>query len=183
MTGVTLACLPFSWRLTKWNSLVDGCSQLRFRRFPRRSWKRCPDRNLSRSLHSLRLVRHVHIASEVTDALVELAKRAKHARCSVSIDWNGREIRGIAQADLNIMNLDEARRLVHSNDAAPEAIASELARQVTGSIVLTLGADGALQIDEHGNFHRAATEPVIPIDRSGGGDAFDAGVIVGCLRG
>lgn len=51
-------------------------------------------------------------------------------------------------------------------------------------VVCTLGADGAVAVDEHGEVHRVAAVPVPTIvDTNGAGDAFFAGYLAASLGG
>ena len=50
------------------------------------------------------------------------------------------------------------------------------------TVVVTLGGAGAVLVNERERL-RAGVYPVDFVDASGGGDAFDAGFIVGLLRG
>ena len=50
-------------------------------------------------------------------------------------------------------------------------------------VVCTLGADGAVAVDERMTRHRVAAEPVEVLDTNGAGDAFMAGVLDATLSG
>lgn len=83
--------------------------------------------------------------------------------------------------DAFLPNADEARALTGRNDPAEQA-------EVLGrfnprcTIVITLGRDGAL-VRRESEVLRAGAFKVDSVDESGGGDAFDAGFIVGMLEG
>lgn len=147
-----------------------------------------PDRDAAFGLavlDELRAEDHVHIAAPVTDGLRRLLAGIETAGCSMSLEWNGRDMRTLTRsADLNFMNLDEARALTGAPAGHPAAaVAAMIAADLTGDVVLTLGASGALRANADGLVAHQPVEPVDPVDRTGGGDAFDAGVIVSWLLG
>jgi ribokinase len=61
--------------------------------------------------------------------------------------------------------------------------AQRYAKLLSGDVILTLGSDGALWASPCGRVVQEPTIPVEPVDRTGGGDAFNAGVIAGWLYG
>lgn len=126
---------------------------------------------------------HVHVVGEPTPALQRVVGLAQQAGCSVSVEWNGRDMSALApKRSLNFMNADEAARLplAHGTDAA--STARRCAESVSGDVIVTLGAEGALWATADGELFHEPTVPVEPVDRTGGGDAFDAGVIAGWLN-
>jgi sugar/nucleoside kinase (ribokinase family) len=127
---------------------------------------------------------HVHVTGEVSAGLINLVKRAHRANCSVSIEWNGRDMSQLAyRSTLNFMNADELYQLGDHHSVSIDEAARSLARQVDGSVLITRGADGALWVTSDGEVVQQHTTRVDPVDRTGGGDAFDAGVIVAFLNG
>ena len=56
--------------------------------------------------------------------------------------------------------------------ADPGSAAAELRRRTGAPVVITLGAEGALILDEMGEM-RSAALPVMPLDATGAGDAFN----------
>lgn len=83
--------------------------------------------------------------------------------------------------DVLLPNLDEGRVLVGSDD--PATIAGELTK-VASTVVLTMGAEGALVIDRDGEpVHVPAAAPAAIVDPTGAGDAFAAGFHAARLRG
>ncbi len=82
--------------------------------------------------------------------------------------------------DAFLPNRDEARLLTGQDDPARQAQA--FLECGAGAVVITLGGDGAIA-RTRGQALRAAAYSVEVVDPSGGGDAFDAGFIVGLLEG
>ena len=85
----------------------------------------------------------------------------------------------LAQTDLLIPNEAEALRIA-GRDTLPEAIGALAA---AGSrLVVKRGSRGALCV-EGGRQHSVGLPPVHPVDATGAGDCFNAGLIAGLLRG
>lgn len=145
--------------------------------------------------------RHVHLTG-ITPALsptaaATTARVIREARArgrTVSFDvnhrarlWPAEQAREtllplLRDVDLLICPLADAAT-VFGLRGAPEEVARELADRTEGAqVALTLGAEGALLWDRE-RAHRVAPFPVHAIDRVGAGDAFDAGLIWGFLRG
>lgn len=61
--------------------------------------------------------------------------------------------------------------------------AAELQRLGARNVLVSLGGDGALLLDEHGEFHRAAALPIVPVNTVGAGDSAVAGFLAGADRG
>jgi sugar/nucleoside kinase (ribokinase family) len=86
----------------------------------------------------------------------------------------------LPQTDLFLPNTDEARLITGQSDPLKQAsLFHELG---AGTVVITCGGDGAILVNAHERL-RADVYPITFLDASGGGDAFDAGYIVGLLRG
>ncbi|EID55936.1 carbohydrate kinase family protein [Saccharomonospora xinjiangensis] len=85
------------------------------------------------------------------------------------------DVRGV---DLLLPNADELRALTGSEE--PEAARSLLG--TVGAVAVTFGLRGAAWVDGDG-IVVAPAEDVPCVDSTGAGDAFDAGVITGWLRG
>jgi sugar/nucleoside kinase (ribokinase family) len=137
--------------------------------------------------------RHVHVSSfflqtALAAGLGELLAKAREAGASTSIDpnWDPRErwdggLKGLLRAvDTLLPNAEEAVRIAGERD--PEGAARTLAAH--GPLVaVKLGADGALAANR-GEIARVRTPAAIdPVDTTGAGDSFDAGVIAGLLAG
>jgi len=86
----------------------------------------------------------------------------------------------LPHTDVFLPNHDEARIL--TGEADPVRQAQTLLEVGAGTAVVTLGGAGAVAMTRSQSL-RAAAYPVEVVDPSGGGDAFDAGLIVGMLEG
>ncbi|MEV6163932.1 carbohydrate kinase family protein [Streptomyces sp. NPDC052052] len=129
-------------------------------------------------------VDHVHVVGEPTPALSRVVGLARRLGRSVSVEWNGRDMSPLAQGPgLNLMNADEAGHLPGARTGDAAATARWYAQQLAGDVILTLGAEGALWATASGTVVHEPTTAVEPVDRTGGGDAFNAGVIAGRLFG
>ena len=61
--------------------------------------------------------------------------------------------------------------------------AAQLQQQGAVNVLVSLGGDGALLLDEHGTTHRCPAHPIIPINTVGAGDSTVAGFLAGVDRG
>jgi sugar/nucleoside kinase (ribokinase family) len=142
----------------------------------------------------LRGARHVHVASfylqkALAPGLPELFVDARAAGTTTSLDpnwdprerWDGGLEALLRLTDVFMPNAEEAMRIAANAD--PLAGAKSLAAQ--GPLVaLKLGAQGAIAV-------RAGEQPVRvdpphsvqPVDTTGAGDSFDAGLLAGLLSG
>lgn len=138
--------------------------------------------------------RHFHLSGY---ALLEPPQReaalcalelARNAGLSTSLDagleiliQQGNLVRALLpQVDLFFPNLDEAELLTGTRD--PEAAAVRLRAQGVKVVALKLGGQGCLVAAADGVFAVPPFEVEV-CDTTGAGDAFDAGVICGHLRG
>lgn len=89
----------------------------------------------------------------------------------------------LASVDYLTPNLHEARRLLGRSDGEPEEVATRLARTTGRTVVMTVGARGALIAD--GEELVPVPAPVAPVvvDSTGAGDAFNAGFAFGLASG
>jgi sugar/nucleoside kinase (ribokinase family) len=139
--------------------------------------------------------RHVHVSSYflLADSLgpglaATLADaRAAGATTSLDTNWDpsGRWADGylsaaIAQADLLLPN--EAEALALSGAASPDAAALALIGAGPGRVAVKLGERGVLCADGAA-LHQVSLPPVTPVDTTGAGDCFNAGLIAGLLQG
>lgn len=140
--------------------------------------------------------RHVHVSSYflLADSLgsdlagVLADARAGGAATSLDTNWDpsGRWLdkhlsNAIAQADLLLPN--EAEALALSGAASPSAAASALAA-VGPALAVKLGERGVLCADGTSSaVYQVSVPPVTPVDTTGAGDCFNAGLIAGLLRG
>jgi sugar/nucleoside kinase (ribokinase family) len=138
--------------------------------------------------------RHVHISSYflVEDSLgpglaaVMAAAQAAGAAVSLDTNWDpsgrwgdDRLTAALARADLLLPNEAEAVRL----SGEPDLAAAVPVLTAAGSrLVVKLGARGALCAGGTRR-HRVSVPPVTPVDATGAGDCFNAGLITGLLQG
>jgi sugar/nucleoside kinase (ribokinase family) len=138
--------------------------------------------------------RHVHVSSyfllerSLGPDLAALLAGARAAGTTTSLDTNwdpggtwGAEFfpEVLAQTELLLPNEAEAERLAGAT-TLPEAVAS--LTKAGGRIVVKLGARGALYADGSRQY-LATPPPVTPVDTTGAGDCFNAGLLTGLLRG
>jgi len=141
--------------------------------------------------------RHVHVSSyflverSLGPGLAALlgAARAAGARTSLDTNWDPAERWGdrhlrdaLAHASLLLPNETEAMRLagVASVEEAVPVLAGP--GPAGPALVVKLGARGALYLDGDRRY-LAVPPPVTPVDATGAGDCFNAGVIAGLLDG
>jgi len=86
----------------------------------------------------------------------------------------------LAETDVFHLNNDEGRAITGKSDPAGQA--ELLHRAGARSVVVTTGGEGAVFVSAKERL-RAGVYPTEFVDGTGGGDAFDAGFIVGLLRG
>jgi sugar/nucleoside kinase (ribokinase family) len=138
--------------------------------------------------------RHVHVSSyflleqSLGPGLAAVLADARAAGATTSLDTNwdpagtwGAEFfpEVLAQTDLLLPNEAEAERLSGAA-TLPEAVAS--LTKAGGRIAVKLGARGALYADGPRQYV-ATSPPMTPVDTTGAGDCFNAGLLAGLLRG
>jgi sugar/nucleoside kinase (ribokinase family) len=138
--------------------------------------------------------RHVHVSSYflLADSLgpglagVLASARAAGAVTSLDTNWDPSErwrddyLAGvIAASDLLLPN--EAEALALSGAGAVDNAALTLA-SAGPSLAVKLGARGALCV-AGSELHQVSLPPVTPVDATGAGDCFNAGLIAGLLQG
>jgi sugar/nucleoside kinase (ribokinase family) len=113
--------------------------------------------------------------------------RAAGATTSLDTNWDpsGRWADGylsaaIAQADLLLPN--EAEALALTGAASPDAAALALIGAGPGRVAVKLGERGVLCADGS-VMYQVSLPPVTPVDTTGAGDCFNAGLIAGLLQG
>jgi sugar/nucleoside kinase (ribokinase family) len=138
--------------------------------------------------------RHVHASSyflledSLGPALAGVLAAARAAGATTSLDtnwdpsgrWGGAPLdAALAQADLLLPNEAEALALsgAGSLDGAARSLVAAGRR-----VVIKLGERGALCADGAGRA-RVSLPPVVPVDATGAGDCFNAGLIAGLLGG
>jgi sugar/nucleoside kinase (ribokinase family) len=117
---------------------------------------------------------------------VRAAARAAGTSTSLDTNWDPEETWGadffpgvLAQTDLLLPNEAEALRIAAAA-TLPDAVAS--LTRTGGAVAVKLGARGALYADASGRY-LATPPPVSPVDATGAGDCFNAGLLAGLLRG
>jgi sugar/nucleoside kinase (ribokinase family) len=142
--------------------------------------------------------RHVHVSSyflledSLGPGVADLLAAARAAGASTSLDTNWdpsgqwgdeRLSAAIAQVDVLLPNEAEALRLSGAASLDDAARTLTTARAGTGPrLVVKLGERGVLCADGAAR-HRVSVPPVTPIDTTGAGDCFNAGLIAGLLAG
>ena len=143
----------------------------------------------------LERARHVHVSSyflladSLGPGLADLFARARAAGAATSLDTNWdpaerwrdeRLSAAIAQAGLLLPN--EAEALALSGASSVEAAASALVA-LGPRVAVKLGARGVLVASGPAELHQVCLPPVTPVDTTGAGDCFNAGLIAGLLQG
>lgn len=70
-----------------------------------------------------------------------------------------------------------------STEAELRSAAAHLQEQGARNVLVSLGGDGAILLDENGHFHSAAALPVVPVNTVGAGDSAVAGFLAGAEQG
>ncbi|HEY3952122.1 MAG TPA: sugar kinase [Streptosporangiaceae bacterium] len=144
----------------------------------------------------LRTARHVHVSSyfllerTLGPGLAALFAAARAAGAGTSLDtnwdpagrWGGTALRAVlGQTSLLVPNEAEALRLAR-RDSLPDAVGTLTAAGTT--LVVKQGARGALcAAPGQSETVHVQLPPVRPVDTTGAGDCFNAGLIAGLLRG
>jgi sugar/nucleoside kinase (ribokinase family) len=138
--------------------------------------------------------RHVHVSSyfllerSLGPGLAATLAAARAGGASTSLDTNWDPARrwgtgtlraAIAQTDLLVPNEAEALG-ISGSDALPDAV--HILRKAATRLVVKLGARGALCAENERLYH-VTLPPVHPVDTTGAGDCFNAGLIAGLARG
>jgi sugar/nucleoside kinase (ribokinase family) len=95
-------------------------------------------------------------------------------------DYLSRLDRLLPHVDVFLPNNHEGELMTGEHD--PVRQAETFHRMGAGTVIVTLGGDGAVVVGERGRL-RVGSYPVEFVDGSGGGDAFDAGYVYGLLHG
>ena len=138
--------------------------------------------------------RHVHVSSyfllehSLGPGLAAMLAAARSAGATTSLDtnwdpagkWGDGQLRAsLAQSDVMLPNEREAVRI--AGEPALSAAVGALTA-VGPRVAVKLGERGALCADGP-VWHRVELPPVTPVDTTGAGDCFNAGLIAGLLRG
>jgi sugar/nucleoside kinase (ribokinase family) len=138
--------------------------------------------------------RHVHVSSyflladSLGPGLAATLAAARQAGATTSLDTNwdpsgrwGDERLAAAIAQTDVLLPNEAEALALSGATSLGAAANTLAT-AQRKLVVKLGERGALCADVQG-VRRVSLSPVTPVDATGAGDCFNAGLIAGLLQG
>lgn len=132
--------------------------------------------------------RHLHIAEYATlDEIPDLVTRAKKNGLTVSLDPSWDEtliyqpelLHACAGVDIFLPNMEEAYAI--TGESTPENALAKLAGSFP-VIALKGGAEGAWMLSGAQLVHKPA-QPVVVVDTTGAGDAFNAGFINAWLNG
>jgi len=97
--------------------------------------------------------------------------------------WPGRSIEEVMRllegVDIFLPSLNEAQALI--GETTPEGCLEALFADCPNQVIIKLGAAGSIAKTKEGVFRQPAF-PVLPLDTTGAGDCFNAGVIFGLLR-
>lgn len=117
-----------------------------------------------------------NLRSDVTRSCLE---RAKGGGATTILNPSPLGEGPVPEADVIVVNAGEAETMAGCSD--PVEAARRLSRGGAASVVVTLGARGAICLDRGAtDVERVAAPAVVAIDSSGAGDVF-AGVLSGCL--
>ncbi|MDV3104658.1 ADP-dependent ribose-1-phosphate kinase [Thermococcus waiotapuensis] len=124
----------------------------------------------------LRKARHIHLSSNPERIIVEAVNFASENGITVSLDIGEARIpAGVEEKiDYLLMNEDEYRRKFGSLD--PRLCKAK-------NLIITLNGGGALIRTADGEVEEIRGLSAKVVDSTGAGDAFDAGVVYGSLRG
>jgi ribokinase len=78
----------------------------------------------------------------------------------------------LARTDVLVVNQHEAADLLGTTALTAELAAAELRTLGPRTVVVTLGGEGAVAVDDAGTVHRATAPRVAVVDTTGAGDAF-----------
>ena len=126
-------------------------------------------------------IRHIHFATRDEILIERVMAATEDNAVSTSLELDGMYDAGLVRkADIVFSNMDELARATDTADPV-SFLASAHSGDKTAFFV-TEGASGA-RIISHGRVSHVPTVALEPVDRTGGGDAFDAGVLAAFMRG
>jgi sugar/nucleoside kinase (ribokinase family) len=115
------------------------------------------------------------------DFLLQARRAARSPEMTLSLEMDGRYDPAFAGvADYLFTNHDELARTLGAGD--PIGAIAERHKADAAIWLVTQGEHGATVISA-GRAETVALPPIVPVDRTGGGDAFNAGVIAALLAG
>lgn len=89
----------------------------------------------------------------------------------------------LAVADVAVLNLEEAQQILDSNSTNPKQLLEKLKQIVPGTIVITLGSDGAATLDSEGLLIQVPAQVARVKNTVGAGDGFLAGLVYSMASG
>lgn len=134
------------------------------------------------------------LSGSCADAIARAINLAKGSNTLVSFDtnyrsrlWNPESARNaleplLPQLDMLITPLQEAHLLFGIQGDGMEAASMLRARYSVNAVVVTCGSEGAIAVDDSGEYNAPPYNIPLIVDRIGAGDAFDAGMIAGFLQ-
>ncbi|NUP82241.1 MAG: carbohydrate kinase family protein [Nonomuraea sp.] len=145
---------------------------------------------------ALAAARHVHVSSyflqqDLWEGLPGLFRAARERGATTSVDPNWDPSRSFDRGlpallplvDYLLPNEAEAQRIAATGPGATVEEAAATLAALGTTVVIKRGADGALLRSPGGDV-RTVTAPVItPVETTGAGDSFDAGLLTALLRG
>jgi sugar/nucleoside kinase (ribokinase family) len=124
---------------------------------------------------------HLHAATPLDDIVLPLTRAAKGAGATVSCDLDELPGAGLAGlVDVCFMNRTALERWGGALAMRDAFAASGLS--ASAALVVTLGAEGAAAVASGAQW-RVPVRPATVVDRTGGGDAFDAAFLDAWVRG
>lgn len=143
----------------------------------------------TRTIETLTLARHVHLASAIAPGqLIDLARQLHQAGTTLSLDvgwvepWlrNGESLVALREVDLFLPNEREGVEMTGATE--PEAVLRRFAAAGVPRVVLKLGAAGSMMLAGD-RLIREDPPEVEAVDTTGAGDCFDAGFISAWIAG
>lgn len=126
--------------------------------------------------------------------ILQAIKEAKRAGVKISFDptlrldvWGSRgEMRQVYRealglADVASFSIEEAEEILGSSE--PREAASRAFEMGVGLVGLKRGAEGSILASKGGEYHEAPAFKVKPVDTTGAGDAWNAGLLAGLIEG
>lgn len=123
---------------------------------------------------------HVHVSLLVDEKAVAVLREARNRGASTSSEFNGvKSEERVAHCDVCFMNQDEFVRWMGPSD--PVTGWRQRFGDLNTWLVVTQGHSGAKAVHQNETLWAPAV-PTQLVDRTGGGDAFDAGYLTGMAR-
>jgi ribokinase len=127
--------------------------------------------------------KHIHFALPLTrESAMHLFPPLRAAGCTLSLDvghqmeWLQDPQNWLTCGEVDFFLPNEKEGFLMTRSDRPEQVVTELAAKGVRGVVLKLGPAGAAA-SSAGQFYRARALDLEPVDTTGAGDAFDAGLI------